>query len=80
VSEPAEQGKTPDGTSVIRFDTAETKLGATPHAARYRKARESAYTQLFGEALNVSLLDLFPTTQASTRIRPKPPKLLVDLA
>jgi hypothetical protein len=62
VSEPADEGKTPDGTSVIRHDTAETRLGVTPHAGRYRKARESAYAQLFGEALNVSheLLPLVP--------------------
>jgi hypothetical protein len=62
VSEPADEGKTPDGTSVIRHDTAETKLGVSPHAGRYRKARESAYAQLFGEALNVSheLLPLVP--------------------
>ena len=62
MSEPADEGKTPDGTSVIRHDPAETKLGVTPHAGRYRKARESAYAQLFGEALNVSheLLPLVP--------------------
>jgi hypothetical protein len=62
VSEPADEGKTPDGTSVIRHDTAETKLGVTPYAGRYRKARESAYAQLFGEALNVSheVLPLVP--------------------
>jgi hypothetical protein len=62
VSEPTEEGKTPDGTTVIRHDTAETTLDVTPHAARYRKARESAYGGLFGKALNVSheLLPLVP--------------------
>ena len=62
MSEPADAGKTPDGTSVIRHDTATTKLGVTPHAGRYRKARESAYAQLCGEALKVSheLLPLVP--------------------
>ena len=51
MSEPADEGKTPDGTSVIRHD-----------AGRYRKARESAYAQLCGEALKVSheLLPLVP--------------------
>jgi hypothetical protein len=54
--------KTPDGTTIIRHDTVETKLGVTPHASRFRQTREAAYERLFGKALKVSheLLPLAP--------------------
>lgn len=62
MSETTDEGKAPDGTSIIRHEAADTKLGFTPNAARFRQTRDAAYEQLFGKALHVSheLLPLVP--------------------
>jgi hypothetical protein len=47
--------KAPDGSTIIRHGDYERRLGFTDEStAGFTEARESAYTKLFGEAVNVS--------------------------
>ena len=54
--------KTPEGTEIIHHNSVATKLGTSAYAARFQKAREETYEQLFGRALTISheLLPLVP--------------------
>ena len=45
----------PDGTQIIRHETFERQIGIPDESSvAFRRAREAAYNQLFGEALTVS--------------------------
>jgi hypothetical protein len=47
--------KTPDGTTIIRHDSAERQIGSTDEGtAGFSQSREAVYEKLFGKALNVS--------------------------
>jgi len=46
--------KAPDGSSIIRHDEVETKVGITEGTSGFAQARESVYEHLFGKALSVS--------------------------
>jgi hypothetical protein len=60
---PFGRNKTPDGTTVIRHEKVESRLGFTAESTEgFVAAREAAYKQVFGEAAEVSheLIPLVP--------------------
>src|SRR5215468_7263799 len=47
--------RTPDGTEILEHDTPKRRMGTPDEkTVAFRKAREEAYEQLFGEAISVS--------------------------
>ena len=73
--------KAPDGSSIIRHDKVETRIGITEGTSGFAQTRESIYERLFGKALTVSheLQPLIPHIDVYTFQRSQGGKIVYSL-